>query len=715
MGGKKRSKFDRIYTDSEAETSDDEDTQNLSKLAKTEEINTGEMNQAINENNSNSTRDGQNVQIAGTISSTQNDKFLVTRSKRKYDKPVLKRPINAQKAIFNEEVVQPVKRKRETIKSLDSKIQDANNFLAQLSKKIDERDNEIKRLKSVITENRSHSPPKNSRKNLPKERSEIERILTLGDSEKIDDISFHDFPLTGNEESSDEEIFPVDRDEIDSAFQESERNKSGRKRSRSRSKSRDRSKRRKNRKSRSRSRNREPEVNAGIDHDKAANHDNTEYARKQLEGNPGMQELVKKMVAEQVQHEIEKRQKLDNTSGMELDRSLEKLKLKSNSDTTLYRPAIARVEDNRLNGTPSPCMPFAPMNCSTMNETNMNEQAAQTYNYDTINDGLSYLRYIADAKGDQPSTSRRNGDRAEERRQKEQINDARKAAESAILQAERYKARIQQPNKGMNNGIGIQFNNFKPNNKQSLDELRAMRYLDSEDDEFFHTTCHIEDAIREKIEKGKFIELEKLIQKRILQYDNRSDNRMQLVNRDGISYFVPAIDRETKIDNIKKWEQAFRVYTTIYCKANPNRAGEILQYVDVIHRAAAIFNWDNVAKYDYVFRQLMAEKPHRSWAKVYTQMWNITLNEPIKKFNEHSTPNKYKANGNGQNKRESFCWKYNKNACTYGKSCKFEHKCSYCGVKGHPVLNCHKKHGKKGDRSEKGEKKQHHSQHSSSS
>ena len=138
-----------------------------------------------------------------------------------------------------------------------------------------------------------------------------------------------------------------------------------------------------------------------------------------------------------------------------------------------------------------------------------------------------------------------------------------------------------------------------------------MRYLDGEDDEFFHTTCHIEDNLREKIEIGKFVELEKLIQKRILQYNNKDEQKMQLVNKDGISYFVPATDRECKIDNIKKWEQAFRVYTTIYCKANPHRAGEILQYVDVINRAAAIFNWDNVAKYDYVFRQLMAAKPHR--------------------------------------------------------------------------------------------------------
>ena len=156
---------------------------------------------------------------------------------------------------------------------------------------------------------------------------------------------------------------------------------------------------------------------------------------------------------------------------------------------------------------------------------------------------------------------------------------------------------------------------------------------------------------------------------------------MQLINKDGVSYFVPTVDRETRIDSIKngnKPSESIQPYI-----ANPSRAGAILQYVDIIHRAAAIFNWDNVAKYDYVFRQLMAAKPHRSWAKVYTQMWNLTLNEPIKKFNEGNGGNyssSSSSNGkNNQKKKDSYCWKFNKNTCTYGKSCRFEHKCSYCG------------------------------------
>ena len=247
-------------------------------------------------------------------------------------------------------------------------------------------------------------------------------------------------------------------------------------------------------------------------------------------------------------------------------------------------------------------------------------------------------------------------------------------ADNAIIEAERFKAQIQAPSRG------------------NVEHLSYLRYLDSNDDDFFHTTCHVESSLRERIKKGEFVELEKLMIKRL---HHNTDTRLQLINKDGATYFAPPVDRDSKIDSIKKWEQAFRVYTTIYCAENPTRSGEILQYVDVIHRAASIFSWDNVARYDYVFRQLMASKPHRSWAKVYTQMWNLTLNEPIKKFNEvgnsNSNNNKY---GQNTKRKDNVCWKYNKGNCSYGRTCKFEHRCSYCYAMGHPALKCLKKNGK---------------------
>lgn len=103
-----------------------------------------------------------------------------------------------------------------------------------------------------------------------------------------------------------------------------------------------------------------------------------------------------------------------------------------------------------------------------------------------------------------------------------------------------------------------------------------------------------------------------------------------------MTYLAPASDREVKITNVKKWDQAFRVYAAIYCNANPQRSAEVWQYNYVIHSAASSYQWDNVAYYDYTFRQLMAEKPMRSWAETYVQMWHLALRDPITKNNNWS-------------------------------------------------------------------------------
>ena len=76
------------------------------------------------------------------------------------------------------------------------------------------------------------------------------------------------------------------------------------------------------------------------------------------------------------------------------------------------------------------------------------------------------------------------------------------------------------------------------------------------------------------------------------------------------------------------WEQAFHVYAAIYSQANPSHATEIWQYMHVINIAAGSYSWENVSFYDYTFRQLMSQKPKHSWAKTYTQGWNLAMTIP---------------------------------------------------------------------------------------
>ena len=314
-----------------------------------------------------------------------------------------------------------------------------------------------------------------------------------------------------------------------------------------------------------------------------------------------------------------------------------------------------------------------------------------------------------------------------------QLSQAQQRGTEAIIAAEKFRASIQQPPQGMflhqpnitntthraiHQNIPQQIaqpstypinspNINLPNLNGKLDlklhemtpqQMKLARMFD-DDDEFFHITCHIDETLKTKIRNGEFVELEKLLQKPTSLTYREEASRLQLINKEGASYLVPAIDKSTKIDGIRKWEQAFRTYSAIYCEAHPTRSVEMLQYIDIINKAALTFSWSNVAHYDYVFRQLQSAKPFRSWAKTYTQMWNLTLNEPVRKFENKYVNSNQNSNGTST-KKNTPCWKFNKSTCTYGKRCKFEHRCSYCDSFNHPYQHCPKKsgNGKKHDK-----------------
>ena len=102
------------------------------------------------------------------------------------------------------------------------------------------------------------------------------------------------------------------------------------------------------------------------------------------------------------------------------------------------------------------------------------------------------------------------------------------------------------------------------------------------------------------------------------------ENRLEWVTKDGMTFLAPQ-EKESKITGIRKWDQAFRTYAAIYCNANPGRAGELWQYIYTINSAASSYQWDNVAYYDYTFRQMMSERPHSNWGKTYAQLWQLAL------------------------------------------------------------------------------------------
>ena len=553
------------------------------------------------------------------------DKFLVTRSKRKYKKRDLKvesdkRSVSSSKKskdldlpkMGDSDKINKGKAKSKVDKGddLDKRVENAKSYLQELNELISKRNLEIDNLKNKAAAQKAQQSV-----------SEINRqIETVTEVPSMVNIAECKQTSTGSDDNNN--ISDEDEGECEDVsrflnLDDSPEDRKSRKRSRSRHRSGERgnkSRRKSKSKSKSRSRSRQ--------RGRKRNREEHEDLESHYRSDPLVQEIVKKMVSEQIAAAKAK-------GGMNTE------KLKSPSDSTLYTPAINRVM-KPIGCTYQPIVDRYPIDkevseiessdCGQFklqaNKEPGNGQGHTDFiDSSRINDMITQLRLGTGAMKDDVRTKEGTSTSTAS----DEAKNKRTPAQEAILDAERFKAQVQQPT-----NKGIQFNNT--DNLMCLQQqsvVKHLRYLDSEDDEFFHTICHIDPQIKEKIERGGFVDLDKLIQKKT-QYEP-SEKRMQLVNRDGQSYFVP-YERETKVDGIRKWEQAFRVYTTIYCQANPTRSGEILQYVDVIHRAASIFSWDNVAKYDYVFRQLMAEKPHRSWAKTYTQMWNITLNEPIKKI-----------------------------------------------------------------------------------
>ena len=199
--------------------------------------------------------------------------------------------------------------------------------------------------------------------------------------------------------------------------------------------------------------------------------------------------------------------------------------------------------------------------------------------------------------------------------------------------------------------------------------------------------------LKEKIERGEFVELERLLPKRGCG-SKVEEGRLEWITRDGLTFLAPAQDKENKISNVRRWDQAFRVYAAIYCNANPNRSGEIWQYIHTIHTAASSYQWDNVNHYDVVFRQLMADRPYCSWSKMYAQHWSLALRDPLVKGSggsQQSDSSRNTPQSKVKTWRDRCCWHYNRTGSCTKKNCHFDNCCSLCGAWNHGSYTCKKK------------------------
>ena len=226
--------------------------------------------------------------------------------------------------------------------------------------------------------------------------------------------------------------------------------------------------------------------------------------------------------------------------------------LKSPSDTTIYVPALKRVDETKESQEIiTKISNFVDNICINSGGRSSHKDGksplAQPLNVTPTsrNQGVTGDKCVT---GDKPQP------------QLVPSTSGKKLADNIIIDAERFKASVQPP-KG-----------------RSLNIQRLLDNMD-DDDDFFHVTCHIDPSLKAKIERGEFVDLERLLPKDKLGSGGNiayeSESKVGLVSHVGHTYFKPVRDRDAQITGLRKWEQAFRVYAAIYTEANPERSGEI--------------------------------------------------------------------------------------------------------------------------------------------
>ena len=356
----------------------------------------------------------------------------------------------------------------------------------------------------------------------------------------------------------------------------------------------------------------------------------------------------------------------------------------SNSETTIYQNALIREENkqkdniefalsNQCRVEDDPEISFKPQN-ENVNEENKNVGFSSDERIDTSDELMEVDindRFIADCEKE---ARRRSADKgatpyAEQRR----LEDLSQA-EKVIRDAETSKAMM----------FGVKGNELTEGNIIPI-QLNNLHHATLVDDKYVTIGGHIDQGVQEKIRKGEYIDFARLLPRTTSGNHSGEDQRMELINRGGLTYFVPVSERENSgITSFSKWEQAFRIFMNVYTQEFPNWSSELIQYNHIIFTEASTYSWDNVYTYDKEFRLHMSRYPNRSWAAILQQAWTIYLKDRLR----NDGHNFHGSGGMPSNKRKKdACKRFNKGLCTAGLSCKYDHQCLGCGKFGHGPIS----------------------------
>ena len=142
------------------------------------------------------------------------------------------------------------------------------------------------------------------------------------------------------------------------------------------------------------------------------------------------------------------------------------------------------------------------------------------------------------------------------------------------------------------------------------------------DKEYAIIGAHVVENQRCKIIAHKYIDFGGLIPRE--KVTSKGDKQLEIVHKDGQMYFQPIAECENiGINSVAKWDQAFRIYCTVYTETHSHRTPKMLQYSHIIHHTAQLFVWDNVYAYDIDFRLHISKHPECSQGIILQQAWSM--------------------------------------------------------------------------------------------
>lgn len=218
-------------------------------------------------------------------------------------------------------------------------------------------------------------------------------------------------------------------------------------------------------------------------------------------------------------------------------------------------------------------------------------------------------------------------------------------------------------------------------------------------------SAHIPTKIKDKIWNGEFIDLNMLL-KSAKDLANESNIHGNLAIRGGVLSIID--NKKFSIKNIHLWTSAFMIFMDIMLEKWPTKGQELLKYMQSVRLAASRGYSGDWVNYDEQYRLKKARYPNSSWAQVDMELWLICISSQRSNFVNREQmsmdnsvqglwqkdDNSYPLLSNSNNvtsKRTMslrYCIVYNKGQrCTYGRSCRFQHKCQKC-TGNHPASFC---------------------------